>query len=473
MEFPRIISAKINKQIFPISPRDIDPKVKNYISIVIGNNATGKSRLLVSILNSLRRAQNSRIKSEEDIVHVDLKVDNMSEIPLVQLEHKGTDGSKINLISISNSLYDKFPHSLRSDENYSYVGARNMGLSTHKRAIINDLMDVFSSNLGEDLFFKKAKDLFDFLKLDPVIKIKLKPISRSDKTFRHKELLENIRSPENLRNYLLNVSEQGFFRTQSKKIIKYSEDVAFVQGLYNYLKTDFNRILDKDERKQLYTIDLRGKSKNENFINEYKYFSVLRSLNILTYDFIKLKKGNTEYDIHESSTGEIGLLTTFLRAIPEMKSNSIIFIDEPEISLHPTWQMKYIDLLNNFLNGYSGCHVIIATHSHLLLSDLKSEWSSVLVMSKDANGKIMAELKDHTPFGWSPEAILYDVFGVANVRNHYFEMDVKKLIYLISNKPNQTKEIEKRYSKLKRFILDDDDPINTLLLETKKLMGYD
>lgn len=422
----RVVNVTINGQTIQIAP--LESESDNYFTVVIGNNATGKSRLLLNILTNLRKAGNYRLKSSLDAITTELKIGK----DLISISNKPGEISNdlkgsMNLLSISNSLFDKFPHSSKSDDNYAYVGARMEGM-THKRAIINDLMDVFSSHLNERAFTNKAKDLFKFLDISPIIKIGLRaPFSSSHN--RYQEIFKNNRTAPSLKKFLVEISQQGFYRQQSRKIYKYTQDDAYIEGLHLYLKNHLHKIFElKDNVDQFYTIDVENPNKNESFIKEYQYFSLLRRLNLLTYSFIKLKKGDIEYDMQDSSTGEIGLLTTFLRAVPEMKSNSIIFIDEPEISLHPSWQMKYIDLLQKFLKGYKNCHVIIATHSHLLLSDLKKEWSSVLVLKEAKKDKVNAELIQFPPYGWPPEAILHDVFGVANVRNHYFEMDVRKLL---------------------------------------------
>lgn len=212
---------------------------------------------------------------------------------------------------------------------------------------------------------------------------------------------------------------------------------------------------------------MRDESSNISFIEEYKYFSVLRRLNFLTYEYVKLRKNGFEYDILDSSTGEIGLLTTFIRAIPEMKSNSVIFIDEPELSLHPSWQMKYIELLQKFLKGYSGCHIFIATHSHLLLSDLREKWSDVLVL-RNENGKIKSKLLKHSPFGWSPEAILYEVFQVSTVRNHYFEYDLRQLLSLISDRSKDKIRIKEYIEKFKSFNYSSGDPLELIIKEAEE-----
>lgn len=463
----RIIQAEIDGVLFPISQKEIENPEKNFYTVVIGNNAAGKSRLLVNILNGLRQVGNSRIKSKEARTSIDLLIDNKTyNISNEKFGMFEEYSEGINLISISNSLFDKFPHQAKSDKNYSYIGTRMTGIGTHKRGIVNDLMDIFSVNLTDNTFVKKAKELFDFLKIKPVIKISLRA-SFSSSQSRLDDLLKNTKSIENLKRYLIEIAQQGFYRQQSNVLDKYANDEEFLKGFYHYLKTHLSRFKKNSrEEMQYHEIHLDNPSKNTTFINEYVYFSLLRRLNILTYDYIKLQKGKVEYDIQESSTGEIGLLITFLRAIPEMKSNSIIFIDEPEISLHPSWQMRYIELLRSFLKGYTGCHILIATHSHFLLSDLKEGWSSVLVLN-NTDGKINAELKKHTPFGWSPEAILYEVFGVVNVRNHYFEYDLRQMLSLISNRSIKINQIEKYIKKFKQFQYSEGDPLNLIIKEAE------
>lgn len=467
MKGVKIIEANIEGDIFPLC-NNIDEINENFYTVVIGSNATGKSRLLVNILNTLRQVSNNRLKSKG--LHCDLKLNINNDAIRInnkdESQYKGTI-ENINLISISNSLFDKFPHQAKSDSNYSYVGSRMVGFSTHKRAIVNDLMDVFSENLDDKKFISKAKELFKFLKIPPVINLSLR-ISRLSNRDKLERLLYNATSPEKLKEFLFKISQQGFYRQQSKKINSLVNDDFFIEGFYNYLNTGFRRLQNNSHRDQIeYKIDLRDESSNISFIEEYKYFSVLRRLNFLTYEYIKLRKNGFEYDILDSSTGEIGLLTTFIRAIPEMKSNSVIFIDEPELSLHPSWQMKYIELLQKFLKGYSGCHIFIATHSHLLLSDLREKWSDVLVL-RNENGKVKSKLLKHTPFGWSPEAILYEVFQVSTVRNHYFEYDLRQLLSLISNRSKDKIRIKEYIEKFKSFNYSSGDPLELIIKEAEE-----
>jgi len=464
----RLIQAEIDGLVYPLSPKVVKNSLENYITVVIGKNATGKSRLLVNILNTLRQISNYRLKNVKYLNRITLSLDNN----LVEIDNNRSNEGRyiaenINLISISNSLFDKFPQQAESDHNYSYIGSRMVGISSHRRSIVYDLMDILSENLDNREYISKAIQLFKFLKIPPKITLALKA-SRSSNNDKLLRLIYNSKSSSSLGIYLMEISNQAFYRQQAKRINDLVKNNDFLSGFADYIQSELGGFANfsKEGGHFLYEIDLLDSTSYESFIKEYKYFSVLRRLNFLNYDFIKLKKNGIEYDILDSSTGEIGLLLTFLRAIPELKSNSIIFIDEPEISLHPSWQMQYIDLLKSFLDGFFGCHVIIATHSHLFLSDLNSAWSSVLTL-KNQNGKIEAALKDYTPYGWSPEAILYDVFNVINVRNHYFENDLRRLLSLLSEKSNDYQAILEIVNKFKQFQYQQGDPLQKIIKEAE------
>lgn len=88
-----------------------------------------------------------------------------------------------------------------------------------------------------------------------------------------------------------------------------------------------------------------------------------------------------EFDITGLSSGEKQL---FLRALA-LKflevNNSIILIDEPEISLHPEWQSKIIDVYKSIGNNNQ---LIIATHSPHVIGNITA--NELRVMKKDNNG---------------------------------------------------------------------------------------
>ncbi len=112
----------------------------------------------------------------------------------------------------------------------------------------------------------------------------------------------------------------------------------------------------------------------------------LRKLLEIVNDRFKFKKlivdRNVGFVFHSSSgnviplerlsSGEQHELVLFYRLLFDVKSDSLILIDEPEISLHVTWQRKFLNDLADVV-ALSNFDVLIATHSPQIVHD-KYEW---------------------------------------------------------------------------------------------------
>ena len=149
-------------------------------------------------------------------------------------------------------------------------------------------------------------------------------------------------------------------------------------------------------------------------------------------------------------------------------------IDEPEISLHPLWQAKYIDLLNKTLGNVSGCHVIIASHSPFLASDLKPHNSSVVSL-KSKKGIIHSNLINKSTYGWSAEDILLNVFGMETTRNFDLYESVSEALYLLANGQKFDEKLIAIKYKLREFYpsILDTDPIKPVIKAIFEAISYD
>ena len=462
----QILDFTFNGKRFPLSLKNTSKD--NYYTIIVGANATGKTRLMTSLINSYRNQKNGKIRKNifenYEINYLlgsrELKVDGDSRLSINELPNR--------IISLSNSLYDKFPIELKSDDGfYQYIGVRSNNL-THAKQSVYELMDVLNENLEDPDFAFKASEIFGIIGTEPFIKIKLRP-SYGFGSGRFVEFLENSVSGESLKIYfqkLINQKPRNYNLTALKR---YIENEPFLNDLANYFHLKFEPLINNDSRELIdYEIRLDGTSSNIDFIRDFRFFSALRRLNILSYESIRLyKKGIGEYDIMQSSTGEIGLMITLLRLLPELEDGSVIFIDEPELSLHPNWQMRYVEMLRNLMSEVSGCHVVIATHSHFIVSDVSPKWSSILALS-NVEGEIKGELIEGDTRSWSPENILYNVFGVVNTRNEYFENDMNQLAHLLSTDSDNKPMLKSYISKLNLYVIHPDDPLNILIEEAKK-----
>jgi ABC-type cobalamin/Fe3+-siderophores transport system ATPase subunit len=96
-------------------------------------------------------------------------------------------------------------------------------------------------------------------------------------------------------------------------------------------------------------------------------FSMLRQLGLMKLNRCLVRpSGSPTIDVTSTSSGQQQLLCTFLGLASALVDNAVVLIDEPELSLHPSWQLKFIAHIENVLSVVSNCHVIIATHSPLI-----------------------------------------------------------------------------------------------------------
>lgn len=112
-------------------------------------------------------------------------------------------------------------------------------------------------------------------------------------------------------------------------------------------------------------------------------FRFLNALGLINYELNVQKQGEV-FSLAWAASGEKQLLFTCLNILAHINSQSIVLIDEPEISLHPNWQMGYIQLLKNLFKNYN-CHFILATHSHYLVSDADAHTSSIIRLRREKN----------------------------------------------------------------------------------------
>jgi predicted ATPase len=110
-----------------------------------------------------------------------------------------------------------------------------------------------------------------------------------------------------------------------------------------------------------------------NHKNIYDYatiqsLSLFRRLGLLNLISCTLSENSgRSFDIVHASSGQQQMICSIMELAATLKNNSLVLIDEPELSLHPQWQQLYLDHLHSTLELFSGCHIIIATHSPLIV----------------------------------------------------------------------------------------------------------
>ena len=102
------------------------------------------------------------------------------------------------------------------------------------------------------------------------------------------------------------------------------------------------------------------------------------------HGFTVLSQGGQRIPLDKLSSGEQHQLILIYDLLFEVERNSLILIDEPELSLHVSWQKTFVESLERMitLNAFD---VVIATHSPPLVArhfDLTTELGDVEEMSR-------------------------------------------------------------------------------------------
>lgn len=423
----------------------------NHFTLIVGNNGTGKSRLLGSITKAL----NKQYKSKNS--------------DLFYFSHYETVGELRKLISVSNSLSDKFPidRAYRSsdllyrDEFYVYLGTRGrMGSSA--RNLIRRAIDILLENYTNKNISKCYRHVFDYLEYKPHLTLEYVTNNRV--------IFEKGRvTPKDLSNYInhkkgysgLNQSIfsnlEDKFSNKFPDICDFINNTVLIEGKPFKLDIDFSysniNKLNVDD------------SKYQQDVRVYEYLNILRRLNLVRdFNVTLYKKNNSSFHFGDASSGESNILSTLIALIPLVENNSCILIDEPEISLHPSWQYKYIELLNKIFENFSGCHIIIASHSHFIVSDLPPENSSVVIL-KNKKNVITSELFDDATYGWSAEDILLNIFNLPTTRNYFLGQIVTEALELLGNKEKKSDRFKKLKVDLNIFepFLKEEDPLKLVI----------
>lgn len=430
--------------------RKVDAK-ENYRTIVIGPNGTGKSHF-ISCFAEILIAEFSRSKEKASkTIPYDYNLITQSNHKTVdEINKKSVNPPKLgNIIAFTNTFNDRFhfpsKNGVKNSEKYKYMGLKSAS------------NNIFFSNI-RDSILKSLKNIINNPnKLNPTKKV----LTQLGKNTLFKIKIDKGRYFSKFEGSSTSSSEK-FGDITFKRVtesVNFSDKISEIEKLTNDIKENktlnIEIDLDKSKNCQPYTIEAI------NLLVEAKILSITK-LSI---------ENNIDHDLNNSSSGELNIIRTFLSIISQLEDNSLILIDEPEISLHPNWQVNFCALLDTALEGFTGCHTFIATHSHFILSSNSDSHSNVLRLKPDISNKVLIieEFLDST-HGASAEFLLYKYFGITGFENKFVEMDISTIIMFLSDKKNP-QEFKMAFERISQYKFSENSHTNILV--TKAKFAYD
>ncbi|MGF6243473.1 putative ATPase [Paraburkholderia sp. GAS38] len=425
----------------------------NTYTLIVGKNGTGKSRLLRSIVLSIFGHE----MSEENIDRSD-RAGLLDSVWHLDMRYRPEE-----VICVSTSPFDKFPLPRRSSTipNYTYLGLRGLSsvnLSTsYLSKIANTLVDSVEHNREQA---SAIAGVLDYLGYEPVISMvwQLIPQRTIEDLFSSSDpnqtAFDSMRS--GLPPYLNDASSQYRRMVDTPpEILRIALELAMRAPVGRRLRS-FEMILGED--------GLR--------LSDPSPVGMEEALLLIGAGLVRLKeavlwkKGKHEpFQIANASSGEQAVVMSLLGIGSQIRNNSLICIDEPEVCLHPEWQEKYIHLLYSTFSHFSGCHFVIATHSPQIVAQLPD--GDCHVMSMETGLATEASKYSHRSIDFQ----LAELFGTPGYRNEYLGRLALNLFSSVSRQRGFDTDAREKLVLLERMahLLQEGDPVLELILTLQEL----
>ena len=282
--------------------------------------------------------------------------------------------SKDNLIDI-NDLKNKLEYEFVSHNSYKIVDYTIYEKLSH-------LLELNDYNSIHNLFHEYANNYDELLTLLYDIKHKNELPLNKKIEFYLNNLIKSIFTNHNqianayqieYQDIKLNYQNDEFQVTlDEKQIFPKVNEPIFVE---TPLILEFKKFMPKEKGKTPYHIEslLNILDTNYSFtdMEQEAFIKSFRKKSKTVIDgdiessgdsFIFNRKDDKNYDILNASSGtkSIGLLQ-YLVTNKALKKGSVLFWEEPEVHLHPSWQLKMVDLFVELMNA--GVKIVFSTHS--------------------------------------------------------------------------------------------------------------
>ncbi len=413
----------------------------SWITLFIGENGTQKSRLL-------------RFIADTSTGPMYPKAVGFHKSGIVV---ERTDGSNLNrVIALSGTPLDRFPRSrplsgLRrsvsfktAQDAFIYFGQRASNGVASSNESAKALVASFLSNRDRLTERKDAlQSVFSLLDLQPEIRVKfIASRAQGDRQFEPLFSGDFDAFTEKLRHHA-NAYIQILLRRGITKYTDARDASIITKNLIDetFLQRAFETLGNLDDRPYLLLSTTRNTVRRQTI--PVAFWRMLLAVGAIEIGGILVKPGGGAQSLWPDvrtipggylSSGQWGWLSTLGGLAVEIEDNTLVLIDEPENSLHPSWQQAYVPTLLKILSNYVGCHTIIATHAPLIASGLPPDYGNIrrLIREPDEDGapRIRSYPAKNT-FGWSVSDTYEELFQLESTRAEIFNSYARKALHLV------------------------------------------
>lgn len=389
---------------------DYDVRLKkDGLTIITGPNGYGKSTILKCIDALSRELEGMLFFSTLDFESLIVEVENSKTEITKNAKELLINGSPINL-QLAVKQLERRPYIHQIDENRWIDIRRGEEVELGEYLNKNFIKEYNDNDFNENLRIVSKKIATELRKikvsLGKIYFIKEQRLIREQISFhsdnkivnvieelptKFKRVMSEVMSEYSTVSNRLDSSYPNRLFSNEESITKedYQKNIEIMNSRFEKLNKydlssmqNLNNVQFRDEHAKalkIYFDDFEIKyNVYEDFINKLEMFTdiinerlsfkkivISKELGISIEDTQHPKKN---LNLMQLSSGEKQEIVLFYQLIFETENNILLLIDEPEISLHITWQKRFMDDLMKIIK-YKNMNVIVATHSPQIINN--------------------------------------------------------------------------------------------------------
>lgn len=375
----------------------------NGITVITGENNTGKStvsKVLWSVFNGF-------YKIDEKVYNE--KVSELRKIVDKLMKENGYD-------RITDNFKDFFGIFDRTEEKIAVELLKNNRSYSEKE--IKSIINTYKENLEIGDISNLIDEINDTLKISDKEIIKVIVSRVMNKEFHNQINTVFCKEKRNIGKINLEIKDRSIdLKVENNEISDIQNyflinketvyiDNPFILDSYDYEEENHqthlaNNIFSENENSAISEIKVKKKLNNI-----YKKLNSVLSGEILENKNSKFvyRKNGEDIDLKNLSTGlKTFAIIKMLLQNGTLEENGTIILDEPEIHLHPEWQLLFAELIV-LLQKEFGMHILLTTHSPYFLNAIEvfsekykiNEKCKYYIAENDANGSIIKDMTGNT-----------------------------------------------------------------------------
>lgn len=420
-----------------------------YTTVLIGQNASGKSNFLEAIVLIFKQLDFSdkEIKKEHWFEYEIIYTIRKYRVKISRKFENGKEKNEYQIFTnskdlLENDIWEDIKKFKENKDEYlpKYVFAYYSGLGNSNR--LQEHFEEYKRKFAEDAMKIKDNQVPESPRLfyAELIHSQLSLLSFfiDNENFTREFLKEHL-SIDNLQTVLLTIQEPDWSNaTKKKKDPKFFGSQGVVKDLLYYLHDkafapfrdkieNKSGLWEKNGKKTLEVVYLYFKNFDEirKFVYDKKwtsfdFFHILNTANVsklITKEGIKIRVKKKYADrilFKDLSEGEQQLLTVLGLMRFTYTEEALFLLDEPDTHLNALWQWKYMQFIDEIVlrdkdKDKSSVQVIMSSHSPLTIGSLEKENIRRFVQT---NGEIAAIEPSESPKGMGVAGVLTEIFEI-------------------------------------------------------------